>query len=196
MLYQVGAGAVGSYLGAALAKAGNSLTVWDGDTVEKKNVHNQAFIPAQIGENKALALASMYPSIHPYEKFWTVTDTEIDEAEFIIMSADSMKVRRELAMAFYNKMCFDVRLIESCYTIYADLGQNLLETMDYKDDDPDIVGKTPPCHMPSCRADLVLVAVAHQFRNIQHYLNTEEVAFNYSIGNVDKGFHHEEVYDV
>lgn len=192
MLYQVGAGAVGSYLAAALAKAQHSLTVYDGDTVEKKNVHNQAFQPAYIGENKAAALGAMYPDIHPVMEFWKPGDDKILEADFIIMSADSMQTRRDLAEAFYNKMCFDVRLIESVYTIYACLGKEIIDTMNYDEKDPDIVGKTPPCHLPSCRADLVLVAVAHQFRNIQHYIANGEPAFSYSIGNVDIGFHHEE----
>lgn len=192
MIPMVGAGAVGSYLGAALAKAGHSLVVWDGDTVERKNVHNQCFTPQYIGMNKALALADMYPNIHPVAQYWNSKDDSILEADFVIMSADSMGARRNLAAAFHNKMCFDVRLIQSTYTIYACTGEEMLSSLTYDDNDPEIVGLTPPCHMPSCRADLVLVAVGHQYRNIQHFINTGEVMFTYSIGNVDQGFHYEE----
>lgn len=202
MLHQVGAGAVGSYLAVALAKAEHSITVWDGDTVEQKNVHNQYFTNKYIGKNKAEALHDMYKNIHPMPIFWTtdpdslayqgMIDIGIHDADFIIMSADSMKVRRELATEFSNKMCFDVRLIDSVYTIYACTGEEMMSSLNYEDNDPDIVGKTPPCHMPSCRADLVLVATAHQFRNIQHYINHKKPAFSYSIGNIDEGFHYEE----
>ena len=192
MLIQVGGGAVGSYLAAALAKADHSITVWDGDTVEKKNIHNQCFTPNYIGQSKALALEDMYPSIHAVPRFWNPEHEEILEAEFIIMSADSIKVRRQLAQAFFNKMCFDVRLIDSVYTIYACTGEQMLSSLNYDDKDPEIVGATPPCHMPSCRADLVLVAVAHQYRNIQHYINTGTPAFSYSVGNLEVGFHYEE----
>lgn len=193
MLYQVGAGAVGGYLAACLAKADHSLTVWDGDTVERKNVHNQCFTPNYIGENKAEALNKMYPNIHAVPYYWNSKDESLLEADFIIMSADSMKTRRELAHSFLHKMCFDVRLIDSVYTIYACTGDEMLSSLDYDDNDPEIVGATPPCHMPSCRADLVLAAVAHQFRNIQHFINTGKPVFHYAIGNVDKGFHYEEI---
>lgn len=192
MLVQIGCGAVGSYLATALAKDGNSLSVWDGDTVERKNIQNQNFVNKYIGTNKAEALQDMYDNIHAVAKFWSDKDVEVFDADFIIMSADSMRTRRELATAAANKMCFDVRLIDSVYTIYACTGNDMLSSMNYADNDPDIVGLTPPCHMPSCRADLVLAAVAHQYRNIKHYMATGKPMFSYAIGNVDKGFHYEE----
>lgn len=192
MIHQVGAGAVGGYLASCLAKAGNSITVWDGDTVERKNIHNQCFTPKYIGVNKAKALNDMYPNIHTIPTYWREEDIEVLESDFIIMSADCMNTRRKLAAMFHNKMCFDVRLIESTYTIYACIGSELESSLNYDDDDAEIVGLTPPCHMPSCRADLVLAAVAHQFRNIQHFINEGTPAFTYSIGNVDLGFHYEE----
>lgn len=183
----IGAGAIGSHLAVALAKAGHSLTIMDADYVVRKNIQNQAFLPEHIDKPKVQALASMYPdNIHPILGWY---EGQFD-ADFLIGCADQMQVRR--LMCDHCSHLFDTRLVESIYTIYFGKAEDLRITMNYDNDDPELIGKTPPCEQPSCRADLVLVATGHLFRNIQHWLDHGRPAFTYCIGNLDTGFHHEE----
>ncbi len=61
-IYIIGCGGVGSFLAPTmclLAGAKNIVLV-DGDTLEKKNLNRQLFTEADIGNNKAAALAAKY----------------------------------------------------------------------------------------------------------------------------------------
>ena len=59
----IGAGGVGSWLLPALvklAKPQDNIYLWDGDTLEPKNMDRQLFSPSDIGSNKAEALMRKY----------------------------------------------------------------------------------------------------------------------------------------
>ena len=56
----IGCGAVGSFTCLTLAKMGvSNICVYDADTVEEHNLSNQWFRPADVGRNKAEALAEI-----------------------------------------------------------------------------------------------------------------------------------------
>ena len=59
----IGAGGVGSWLMPALVKLvpnTDTITIWDGDTLEEGNMDRQLFDMRDIGENKARALSKKY----------------------------------------------------------------------------------------------------------------------------------------
>lgn len=63
----IGVGAIGSTLIESLVRSGVcNITVWDGDIVEPGNICRSIFTLADIGKNKATALAERMQSISPF----------------------------------------------------------------------------------------------------------------------------------
>jgi len=64
MIYIIGCGGVGSWLAQTLCRLGNPkmITLVDGDKLEEKNRDRQLFREADIGKNKAVALAAQIGS--------------------------------------------------------------------------------------------------------------------------------------
>ena len=53
----IGAGGIGSFLTQFLQRLGYRITVYDDDSVERKNLGYQNFTNGDIGENKAMTLS-------------------------------------------------------------------------------------------------------------------------------------------
>lgn len=106
-IYVVGCGGVASYLLPVLIKLLAPLPVeerpvihlFDGDKFEEKNIDRQLFAPAQVGMNKAEALADLYDptgimsSINP--RFLTDSDT-IEPNSLVIGCADNHAARKAI----------------------------------------------------------------------------------------------------
>lgn len=100
----VGLGALGSYIALELARMGlMNVTFYDGDTVEEKNLNNQAFNRTHIGKRKAHATYLMmhninlnYRKIQYFEKRFTKANSnkEILPKSIVIMAID--KGRKEM----------------------------------------------------------------------------------------------------
>ena len=65
-IHIVGCGSVGSTIAENLARCGiTKMTLWDFDTVESKNVHNQMFRQSDVGKLKVEALKDILMDINP-----------------------------------------------------------------------------------------------------------------------------------
>ena len=114
--YLIGAGGVGGWLASLLAKAfrGTSLVIWDGDTVERKNLDRQFYAESDIGQFKASALAKRLQadnpraSVVPKDKYFDINLFDSGKAgrlQAVFVGADN-HVARAAALAIGDRaMC-------------------------------------------------------------------------------------------
>ena len=91
----IGCGAVGSRVAMELVRLGiPSFTVYDMDEVSEYNIANQCFSPAQIGENKAIAIKK---AAELFGCNITAITNPVDENTYphslVFLCVDSMEVR-------------------------------------------------------------------------------------------------------
>lgn len=106
MITVIGAGGVGSWLVPKLIRVVNSMELFDGDVLEKKNLDRQLFDEDDIGQNKASALAGKYTSspkmIYDSPKFFSSGMVDDDDEPYafypediLFCCADNAAARRE-----------------------------------------------------------------------------------------------------
>ncbi len=110
--YIIGAGGVGSWLAPALCllTKPSQVILMDGDKLEDKNLNRQLFTKADIGKNKAEALASRYGcQAQPY--FYSAHFINHLKSDWLIVCADNHPARKAAL-----QMCDDYgcRAIVAC----------------------------------------------------------------------------------
>jgi hypothetical protein len=95
-IHVIGAGGGASYLMPVLSRMVGSSTIyiWDGDTLENRNLDRQLFRPDQVGENKAMALSDLYNAI-PYAEYF-FEGSEIGTGSILFGCADNHTARRNI----------------------------------------------------------------------------------------------------
>ena len=103
--YIIGAGGVGSWLTPAVCLLSNdpkSVTVVDGDRLEKGNLNRQLFNFDQIGDYKARALADLYDCECSTDYFHRGS-IQLEEEDKLLVCVDNHPARKEaLAAADYS----------------------------------------------------------------------------------------------
>lgn len=110
-IYLVGCGGTGSYLATGLAKiiAGyqlpTQLVLIDHDTVEEANLSRQDFMPWELGQNKALALAERLNeryglSIAAQDRPWQEIEKQ-DPRALVISCVDNLAARKTMKECSY-----------------------------------------------------------------------------------------------
>jgi len=95
----IGAGGIGSYLIPLLDRLGcYSITVYDNDKIEKKNLLYQNYNENDIGGNKANTLEDRYKSVKG-EPYPVLTVNQIQGYDLVICCADNLTVRRLIYMS-------------------------------------------------------------------------------------------------
>lgn len=125
----IGAGAIGSFLGLALAKMGlTRLTVFDHDAVSIENMSNQFFRFQDIGSNKAAALQALVHSFTGVEIKSNPIKFEPKHAAsltgIVVVAVDSMEARRMIyeaikATGFQVELIIDPRMSAEFYQQYS-----------------------------------------------------------------------------
>tara|TARA_R100000781_G_scaffold9994_1_gene9685 strand:+ start:5019 stop:5594 length:576 start_codon:yes stop_codon:yes gene_type:complete len=95
----IGAGGIGSYLIPLLDRLGcYTITVFDNDTIEKKNLLYQNYNEEEITLNKAEAMMARYSSVsgQPYP---VLTVNQIKGYDMVVCCADNLTVRRLIYMS-------------------------------------------------------------------------------------------------
>lgn len=90
MIYLIGAGGVGSFLAPTMVclVGKNNITLVDGDKLERKNLNRQLFTEADIGQNKAEALARRY-GCESIAKWFSETLFEPSANDWLICVVDN-----------------------------------------------------------------------------------------------------------
>ncbi|MFK5975732.1 MAG: ThiF family adenylyltransferase [Sulfurovum sp.] len=107
----LGIGGVGSYALDCLYRSGVSdITIVDYDTYDETN-QNRQIGSENIGESKVQTLAKLYPSIQYIEQRMNmqwVADFDFSPYDIVIDSADTTKVKLEVAKKCYKKLIMSV----------------------------------------------------------------------------------------
>ncbi len=105
----IGAGGVGSILLPILMKSvREEIVVMDGDSFEEKNLDRQLFSPADIGKNKAVALANLYAHRKLgtiAEFFHTGFNIKINYSDTLWCCADNHVCRKEVLQTCDSRGC-------------------------------------------------------------------------------------------
>ena len=186
----VGCGSVGSALAVMLARCGvTKMTLWDFDTVEAKNVANQAFSGVDIGRPKVEALRDILIGINPdiekdlklQPKGW---HGEVMSG-YIFLAVDSIEIRREIVEKHmrnaYVKAVFDFRTgLTDAQHFAADWSnleqkKNLLETMQFSHEEA--VADTPvsACGVTLGVVTTVLAICTLGVNNYIHFINGQDI---------------------
>lgn len=107
----IGCGGIGAWVSQALnrlMKKEDTLWLWDGDTVEKKNLDRQLFDTSDIGTNKALALQQylgMQHDIKVSETYFQLGSVVIEKPNWIFVCADNHAARLAALMYADQENC-------------------------------------------------------------------------------------------
>lgn len=115
-IHIIGIGAMGSRIAELLVRLGvPKIHIWDMDTVESKNITNQAYLHTHIGMKKTDALESLLKDINPTLK--VVKHGEYKDepiAGYVFLCVDSIELRYNIAKENINntliKAMFDTRM--------------------------------------------------------------------------------------
>lgn len=97
-IYLIGVGGGGSRVIEKLVKIAKNIIVYDGDTLEEKNLDRQLFPESAIGKNKALAIAEIYgPRVKAKpEYFHSGLDIKFTASDIILCCVDNSVGRKEV----------------------------------------------------------------------------------------------------
>ncbi len=94
----IGAGGVSSWLIPKLVRLEKGIIVYDGDTLEKKNLDRQLFDEEDVGRNKAQAMAAKYGILFVSEYYHSGL-IRLDRTDWLWCCADNHAARREVLAA-------------------------------------------------------------------------------------------------
>lgn len=94
-IHIIGCGGIGSWLVPAMVKlvTSNPLILWDGDTLEEKNLDRQLFTVDDIGTNKAAALG-LRSGCQWEVKYFAAGLREFGDEEWFLVGVDNHPARR------------------------------------------------------------------------------------------------------
>lgn len=117
-IHIIGCGSVGSTIAELLARYGlTNFTLYDFDTVKKKNIVNQMFFDPQVGQPKVEALRDILCAINPEAK----NDIRLEPSGwngqplsgYVFLAVDNIEIRQKIVDAnrfnTFIKAMFDVR---------------------------------------------------------------------------------------
>lgn len=186
-IHIIGCGAVGSTIAELLVRMGlTKFTLYDFDIVEAHNIANQMFRAIDVGKRKTEALMEIMRDINP-DVSVDIEDEYIDQMlnGYVFMAVDKISVRKQICntnlMNLNIKAVFDVRIRLTDAQAYAarwnvyEEKQNLLQSMNFTDDEADAETPTTACNMTLSVAPTVRVICNMQVANfINLVLNKKE----------------------
>ena len=143
----IGVGAMGSRIAELLVRLGiPKIHIWDMDTVEDKNIANQAYLHHHIGMKKVDALEELLKDINPQVKVYKHGEYK-DQAlsGYVFLNVDSIELRHKIATANKDnkqiKAMFDCRMRLTDAQAYAadwtneKQKQTFINSMEFTDDE-------------------------------------------------------------
>lgn len=157
-IHIIGCGSVGSTLADLLARCGlTNFTLWDFDTVEPHNIHNQMFVQADVGRAKVDAVKDNIIRINPDANVSVKPDGWNEDAlsGYVFLCVDDIDLRRKIVESNMNNMflkaVFDFRTaLQSAQHYAADWmdynqKQRLLSTMQFSHEEAAEATPTSAC---------------------------------------------------
>lgn len=185
-IHIIGCGAIGSNIAELVTRMGfDHFHIYDFDTVEAKNIHNQNFTAEDIHVKKEDAVIRHCTEINPdvritahgkLETPYTIMDG------VIILAVDNIDLRREILQANqFNPgikcvLDFRMRLTDAQYYFAAGWEQykKLLETMNFTHEEAAEDTVLSACHVEMNVVYIVKAIVALGFANLIKYLQEQE----------------------
>ena len=130
----IGAGGIGSYLASFLDRIGlYTITIYDEDDIEEKNLPYQNYDSLNVGDKKVNALMYHHRNIDG-EPYMVLVKEQLENYDLIICCADNLAVRRLLYREGYGPDCgnkwLDLRSQgRNAALISYKIDPNLMDTM-------------------------------------------------------------------
>lgn len=196
----IGVGAMGSRIAELLVRLGiPKIHIWDMDTVEDKNIANQAYLHHHIGMKKVDALEELLKDINPQVKVYKHGEYK-DQAlgGYIFLCVDSIELRYKIANTNkdnqYVIAMFDTRMRLEDAQSYAAKWDNteqkkmFLNSMKFTDEEAKEATPVSACGTTLSVASTVVSTAAFTVSNFINLIRKGECdsmiftdAFNYTI---------------
>jgi len=127
----IGAGAIGSFFCATLAKMGaRSITVYDSDSIEDHNIASQLYPVYLRGKPKVQALETVAydygeANIVPIEQNWTTANAV--DGDIVVVAVDNMDVRKQIWDHYKHRphgLFIEGRMAAQVFRVYGVDSQN------------------------------------------------------------------------
>lgn len=180
-IHVIGVGALGSWMAEGLVRMGfTNLNLWDDDVVNPHNISNQNYLDSQIGANKVDSLAERLTQINPDVKITKHGRYIFDEnnrnhlSGYVFLMLDNIDTRRMIVENNpYVIFWTDIRIgLEEgqLYSAQRKDRQALLDTMQWKQDDPERVVRLSACGRELGILPTVWTVISQGLNNFVLYL--------------------------
>jgi hypothetical protein len=181
----IGSGALGSWMIEGLVRMGfTNINIYDDDVVNPHNISNQNFLESQVGEEKIKCMLERAKSINSSVKIKGHGRYIFNKEEgnylsgFVFLCLDNIDTRRMIVENNqYVRFWTDIRIgLEEgqVYSAKREDRQQLLDTMQWKQDDPDRVVKVSACGRELGILPTVWLVISQALNNFVLYLKEEE----------------------
>jgi len=181
----IGSGALGSWMIEGLVRMGfTNINIYDDDTVSPHNISNQNFLESQVGHEKIKCMIERATAINPFVKIKGhgryIFDKEKNNylSGYVFLCLDNIDTRRMIVENNpYVMFWTDIRIgLEEgqVYSAERKNRQQLLDTMQWKQDDPDRVVQVSACGRELGILPTVWLVISQALNNfILHLKNNE-----------------------
>lgn len=180
----IGLGAIGSNIADQIARLGiTNIHLWDIDTVERKNVTNQAYSEFHMGHEKTHAMQAIILDVNPDAQIILhdngYTDEKLDG--YVFIAVDSIKVRKQIVENNIGndkiKMMLDTRIALTEAQGFADVDSQwkyLLSTMQFTDEQAKEETPISACGEILSIRTVCLIITSLQVQNMIDYIKKHE----------------------
>ena len=202
-IHIIGCGSVGSTVAENIVRCGiTNITLWDFDFVEPKNLANQIFRTADIGELKVEALRNILAEINPdindniklEPKGWTGQQL----SGFVFLCVDNIELRKQIVEKHFDSpyisAMFDFRTrLEDAQHYAADwsdykMKKDFLNSMNFTHDEAREETPVSACNVTLSVCPTVRIICAYGVANFMNFWNERPIkkliladAFNFML---------------
>ena len=186
----IGSGALGSWMIEGLVRMGfTNINIYDDDIVNPHNISNQNFLEDQVGQEKIQCMIERAKAINPFVKINGHGRYNFDKDKpnylsgYVFLCLDNIDTRRMIVENNpYVMFWTDIRIgLEEgqVYSASRKERQDLLNTMQWKQDDPERVVRLSACGRELGILPTVWLVISQALNNFVLYLKQNEEEKNF-----------------